>query len=246
MDDTFLLPGERLDEVNERLCLIQKPQGLTFGTDALLLAAFVRPAPTAQALELGGGSGIVSLLLCAREKCRTVLCAEIQPDYVDLIRRNVLCNRMQDRIFPCQADVRQDAAFTAGGFDLVFTNPPYLPVGSGPENVNDGKNIARREVAGSIADFARAAGRALRYGGAFYCVYLPERLTDLLAALRSAGIEPKRLRTVHPTPAAAPVLLLLEGRRGGRPGLRFEAPFVLSDKGSNTPAMEALLQSGQM
>ena len=245
----MLLPGERLDEVNDRLSLIQKTDGLTFGTDALLLAGFVRGAKDARLLELGGGSGIISMLLCARNKCQTAICAEIQKEYADLIRRNAAMNGLDSRLTALHADVRTPEALgPCESYDVVCSNPPYMPAGSGPENAYLPKNIARREIMGGIEDFCRAAGYALRYGGNFYCVYRAERLADLFSALKEYGMEPKRLTPIMADVQTPPVLILVEAKRGGKPGLRFTSPFYIYREGTReySPAMEQLLRSGNM
>ena len=144
-----LLPNERLDEVNDDLSLIQKTDGLTFGTDALLLAAFVRGVNGGRLLELGGGSGIISMLLCARNKCETAVCAEVQKDYADLIQRNAAMNHLESRLTALHADIRElEKLGPRESYDTVCSNPPYMPAGSGPENAYLPKNIARREILG--------------------------------------------------------------------------------------------------
>jgi len=91
------------------------------------------------------------------------------------------------------------------------------------------RRTARTEEACTLEDICRTAGRLLRWGGAFCLVHKPERLTDLLCALRENGLEPKRLRLVSPRWDRAPSLLLAEARRGGRPGLRVEPPLILEN-----------------
>lgn len=243
----FLLPGERMDEVNDRLRLIQKPDGLTFGTDALLLAAYVKKTH-GMALELGGGSGIISLLLAARNKCKHITCCEVQPAYADLITRNVALNDLADKITPLCADMRDTAALgTPGSFHAVFSNPPYMTKESGMLCETEGKNVARHEVFGTIADFAATAARMLRYGGNFYVVYHPERLCDLLLACRAAKLEPKQLTMVHAHPSLPPSMLLLTCRLGGRPGLRVTKPLLLQQStGENTTDLAYILEHGCM
>lgn len=248
MEDTaFLLPGERLDEVNDKIRLIQKPDGLTFGTDALLLAGFVRGEKDSAVLELGGGSGIISLLLLGRDKCRTCHVAEIQEDYVDLCRRNATLNGMEERFFPLRADVRDLSTLPgAERFDRVVSNPPYMAVGHGPENGHTPKNIARREVMGDIRAFCRAAAYSLRWGGTFSVVYRAGRAVDLLCAMRESGIEPKRLTPVMAETDRDPVLLLAEGKKGGHPDLTFTRPLYLYKSGTReySPEMETILETG--
>lgn len=165
-DHTIRLQSdEQLDTVNEQLRLIRRKNGLTFGTDAYLLAAFVRSQPRERAVDLGSGTGILSLLLCARNKVRSVIAAEVQPVFAELTERNAALNGMADRIRVFAGDVRTlGLRDTDGEVGLVLSNPPYLRAGSGRSNRETEKEIARHEVAGGIADFCAAAGRVLRTG----------------------------------------------------------------------------------
>ena len=184
-DHTIRLQSdEQLDTVNEQLRLIRRKSGLTFGTDAYLLAAFVRSQPRERAVDLGSGTGILSLLLCARNKVRSVIAAEIQPAFAELTERNAALNGMADRIRVFAGDVRTlGLRDTDGEVGLVLSNPPYLRAGSGRSNRETEKEIARHEVAGGITDFCAAAGRVLRTGGKFCVVWKPERLRELFSAM---------------------------------------------------------------
>ena len=148
--------GLRLDVVNDDLKLYQYRDGLTFGTDALLLASFVRGDPTAKAVEFGGGTGIVSLLLAVRRKVASIHSIEAQPEYAALIERNIALNGLSDRVFAVAGDLREKDAVPGEGYDLVVTNPPYLKEGAG---------FAKKE-----------RGAARDPGG--YCGFLPGRGTE--------------------------------------------------------------------
>ena len=224
---TELRPAERIDEVNDSLRLIQKTDGLTFGTDALLLAAFIRGNRKHRAIEFGSGSGIISLLCATRGKAGKILAVEAQESYAELTRRNVDENRLGHVIEVAHADLRETASYGGSDSDLVFTNPPYMTVGGGFPNQNMQKNIARHEVLGDISDFCRAAALKLRYGGHFYCVYRPDRITDLLVAMRKSMIEPKRMTLVTASRSSPPSLILVEGKRGAAAGLVFTSPLIL-------------------
>ncbi len=227
MENIILLPGERLDEVNYRIRLIQKTAGLTFGTDALLLAAYTRGKRNEIAIELGGGSGIVSLLCLAKDKFSHIDCVEIQPTYAELIQRNIILNRMDSQMTAHCADIRDFATgFRKGMADVVMANPPYMHTGGAPNRAEE-KNIARHEIHGGISDFCSAASKLLRYGGRFFCVYRTDRMIDLLTALREHKLEPKRLTFVHATAQAEPSMLLLEAVSGGKAGLRITRPLIL-------------------
>ena len=223
-----LAPDERLDTVNERIRLIQKKQGLTYGTDAFLLAAYIRPARRARAVELGGGTGIVSLLLIAKEKIASVDAVEIQAPFVDLIARNAALNGYADRVRAVSGDVRTLHARDLGGeVDLVLSNPPYMRTDSGRHNEQEEKYIARHEACGTIFDFCAAAGRILKHGGKFVTVWRPDRLTELLWALREAGMEAKRMTFVHADEESEPCMVLTEAIKGAAPAVRISPPLLL-------------------
>ena len=113
--------NERLDEVNDKLKLIQKTDGLTFGTDALLLSAYIC-GKYKLGCELGGGSGIISMLLLAREKLAKADCVEVQPEYAELIKRNTALNCLSDRLNAVCKDIR--TLPKEAKYDVVYTNPP--------------------------------------------------------------------------------------------------------------------------
>ena len=226
----IIYDGERIDEVNEKLRLIQKKDGLTFGTDAFLLAAYMKPQRSATAVELGCGTGIISLLAAARERFAFIHAFEIQPEFSELTERNISMNDLTDRISCRCRDVRElSARDTDGEVDVVFSNPPYMRTDSGKRNEADMKYIARHEVCGDIGDFCAAARRLLKHGGKFYCVWRPDRLTELLAALRENKLEPKTMTFVHADETSAPSMLLLCAKKGAAPSLNVSAPLILHD-----------------
>ncbi|MBQ8431375.1 MAG: methyltransferase [Clostridia bacterium] len=223
-----LLPDERIDRVNEDLSLIQKKQGLTYGTDAFLLAAYIRPQPRGIAVELGSGTGIVSFLMASKNKAAGVYAVEIQESFAELIARNAEINGLNERVTPLCADLRELSPAQFGKeVDLVFSNPPYMKCDTGKRNLHDEKFIARHEVFGGIADFCACAGRLLRFGGRFVCVWRPDRLTELLAAMRDAALEPKRMTLVHADAQSEPCAVLIEAVKGGIPSLRVTPPLLL-------------------
>lgn len=215
---------EKVDFVNDALSLIQESGGLKFGTDALLLAGYVDGKYKLGA-ELGSGTGIITMLLLTREKLSSALCLEVQEEYARLTEKNAELNGLTDRMTTVCADIREyrkDAVY-----DLVYTNPPYMKATSGKAASLDKKNIARHEVRGDISDFLLSAKGLLKYGGAFYAVYRPDRLTDLIAAMRDKEIEPKRMTFVHANTEKEPSMVLVEGKRGGKSGLILTPPLII-------------------
>ncbi len=231
MNETILLPDERLNEVNEKLSLISKKNGLTLSTDAYLLAAFTRPTKKGIAVELGAGTGIVSLLCAAKERFSHIHALEIQPDFADLASRNVTLNGLTDRITVHCTDLRQARPELIGGeADAVFSNPPYMRTDCGKRNDSEYQYIARHEVCGSIFDFCAAATRLLKHGGKFTCVYHPDRLSDLMAAMRENRLEPKQMIFVHADGNTEPSSVLIRAHKGGAVGLRILPPLLLHEE----------------
>ncbi len=234
MENVILLPNERLDKVNEGLSLIQKKDGLTFGTDAFLLASFIKSAPTKKAAELGAGTGIISLLLAQRNKLSNIYAIEIQKDFAELTQRNTALNGLDSKIITLNADVTKvKATDTDGELDVVFTNPPYMKIDSGKRNDSDAKYIARHEVCGDITEFCAAGFRLLKHGGKFYVVWRPDRLCDLFYALRANRLEPKIITFVHASTNSEPSIVLVSATKGGASGAKITAPLILYEDSSH-------------
>lgn len=223
---------ERLDLVNEKITLIQKKDGLTFGTDAFLLASFIKPRRMGRAAELGAGTGIISFLLSARDKFASITAFEIQEDFAELARRNAELNGLHGKVEIICSDVRDIGTGKSGEYDVVFTNPPYMKIDSGKRNESDRKYIARHEVFGDIEDFCGAAYRLLKHGGKFYAVWRPDRLCDIICVMRKHRLEPKVMTFVSASTDSAPSMVLISAAKGGAPGMTVTPPLILFKDGT--------------
>ena len=207
------------------------------GTDSVLLADFVNTSGAARGVDLGCASGAIALLLLARSPALHMTGLELLPDAAALARENLEKNGLAARGEIVAGDIRRHRTlFRAGSFDLVAANPPYYPAGSGSLPRDGGRAAARGETACSLDDVCAAAAFLCRTGGSFSLVYKPERLSELLCAMSAHAIEPKRLRLVCNRAGDAPGLVLVEGRRGGKPGLRIEPELVLTAAGGGESA----------
>lgn len=212
------------------------------GTDSFLLSSLPRLKPGLRVCDLGSGTGLLGLLLLQREPSLTVTGVEIQRAAVRLAEKAAGENGLTERLTTIQGDLRDIRTLLgSGAFDLAVCNPPYYAPSSGGIAPEEARRTARSEVSCTLEDVCRAASYLLRWGGAFCLVHKPERLTDLLCLLRETGLEPKRLRLVENRTGAAPSLVLLEGRRGGKPGLTVEPPLILQKPdGSPTEELDAI------
>lgn len=199
------------------------------GTDCVLLSDFVRLTSVKKGIDLGCASGAIMLLLLARSEKLHMTGLELLPDAAALAEKNMEVNSLSQRAEIVCGDIREHRQlFKAGSFDLVVSNPPYFPVGHGALSPIEGRASARGETECTLGDICAAAAWLLRTGGSFELVHKPERLSEVFCTMTACGIEPKRLRTVHSCASAAPSLMLIEGRRGGKPGLTVEPPLVLT------------------
>ena len=240
----MLRTNETLDTVNEQLRLIQRKDGLRYGTDAYLLAAYVRPAAQARAVDLGSGSGIIPLLCLAKNKFAHAFAVEVQEDFADIIGRNAQLNGMADRLTPLCADLRELCAADLGGeVSIVTANPPYMKTNAGKRNESDAKYIARHEVKGGVDDFCAAAARVLKHGGSFYVVWRPDRLSELMESLSRHKLEPKRMSFVQGDEHAEPGMVLIEAKKGAAHGLRLSPTLILTKDGTQSRRAAQIYQT---
>ncbi len=199
-------------------------------TDSVLLADFVRTAGAARGIDLGCGSGILPLLLLDRSDTLHMTGLELDADAARCARDNLERGGLADRCRILTGDIRRHRElFPAGSFDLAVSNPPYYAAGSGQLSPDPAWAAARSETSCSLEELCAAAAYLLQSGGRLFLVHKPERLAELLCAMSAHRLEPKRLRLVCHRADSAPSLVLVEGRRGGRPGLTVEPVLFLRD-----------------
>lgn len=185
---------ERVDDLHRNgYRLIQDPKRFCFGVDAVLLSGFAAAKKGDKVLDLGTGTGIIPILMSAKTQAAHFSALEIQPESAEMARRSVLLNDLQYKIDIVEGDIKKAAEiFKPLYFDVITTNPPYMNFEGGLKNSFDPKTIARHEVLCSLDDIALAAQKLLKFGGHFYMVHRPHRLTDIMCTLRAHKIEPKK------------------------------------------------------
>jgi tRNA1Val (adenine37-N6)-methyltransferase len=211
-----------------RLQVRQFRNGYRFSIDAVILADYIRPRPGEIVLDLGAGCGIISLILAYRYPKSTVIGVEIQPDLADLARVNACANGMQARIRILCEDMKElDPTRLPGPVDWVASNPPYRKTDTGRLNPHPQRAVARHEIKVALADVIASARRVLRTGGKFATVYTAERMAEVLYQMQSSGIEPKFCRMIHSGITTNAKLMLIEGVKGGNPGMVVAPPLVI-------------------
>ena len=223
--------NERIDDlqINGRR-IIQSPDRFCFGMDAVLLSGFAKVKKGESVLDLGTGTGILPILLDAKTEGGHFTGLEIQPESADMARRSVILNNRQDKIDIVTGVIKNALnIFGAASFDVIVTNPPYMNQNHGITNPESPKAIARHELLCSLEDVIRQTRSLLKVNGRMYMVHRPFRLPDIMELMNECGIEPKKMRFVHPYVDREPSMVLIEGVRGGNRRLTVEKPLVIYD-----------------
>lgn len=230
----MLKENERIEDLQYKgLKIIQSENGYRFTTDAVLLANFVRRAKGKKVVDIGCGSGIVSILIAAKQQPSLVVGVEIQPEVADMAARSVEMNGLSDTVTVVCSDVREWAKGTDGTYDVVVVNPPYRKVGSGFSQEADTLAISRHEVTLTLEDVFSAAKKALKFGGSMYLVHQAERLAEAFALGDKYGLQGKELCPVCPREGEPPNVFLARFVKGGKVGLKWLAPIVVFDREGN-------------
>ncbi|MEG0614750.1 MAG: methyltransferase [Oscillospiraceae bacterium] len=225
---------EKLTE-NIEVCVSKEHR---FGTDAFLLADFANPRMKDFVCDLGTGCGIIPFVMSRKFPPKKILAVDIQPQAIEQLKLGIERSNLAN-IVPICADLKalwKDAPL--GELDVVTCNPPYKAADCGIKSEIPAQKIARHEIFCDINDVCKAAAKLLKFGGKFCLCNRPERLCDVVSAMKANDLEPKTLRFVSKTPNDAPWLFLIEGKKGGKPFLNvMRGLFVKSDCGEFSEEM---------
>jgi tRNA1Val (adenine37-N6)-methyltransferase len=210
------------------LKILQKKKGYRFSMDAPILAHGICLKKASQAVDLGTGCGVVALILASRFPAVHIYGIEIQKDLANLAEKNVLANKMEDRITIIHGDIKDAPTFVGmEKADVVFSNPPYGRVGSGRVSPNRERAAARHEMTVSLTDVVFSAEKLLRPLGRLVLIYPAAKTADLITQMRAFKLEPKVLQMIHPKAGASAERILIEGVKHGRAGARVLSPLVI-------------------
>jgi tRNA1Val (adenine37-N6)-methyltransferase len=229
-----LYSDESLDDLlRGELKLIQKRRGYRYSVDALLLAHFVLPANGETVLDLGTGSGVIPLILAQRGSPKKIIAVEIQFQLAGMAKRNVRLNHFESIITVLHRDLKKlPEIFSPGPFDLILSNPPFRPLGSGNLSANPEKAVARHELRVTLQELLQVARHLLKPQGRLCLVYPFGRWSRLLAEIKQAGLLVSRTQLAYDRKGGQPRLGLVEARIKGR-GKAEELPpiFIETEKG---------------
>lgn len=223
-----LLQGERLDDLQNGYKIIQNKEDFCFGLDAVLLSWFAKVKLEEEVLDMCCGSGIVPVLMWARNQCGHYTGLEIQENSALMAQRSVAFNQLEDSIDIVRGDVKEATArLGEASFHVVTCNPPYMTGNHGLTNAHQAKAIARHEIMCSLEDVVSQAAKLLKGKGRFYMVHRPFRLAEIINTLSRYKLEPKRMQLVYPYVDKEPNMVLIEGLLGGNQRITVEKPLIV-------------------
>lgn len=216
-----------------------------FGTDAFLLADFSGYRQKDTVCDLGTGCGIIPLIMQKKMPPAVTYAVDIQEGAIEQLRLGLERSETTG-IVPVCADLKElwEGA-PLDRCDLVTCNPPYKAANAGFESVIDAQKIARHEIMCDIDDVCRAAERLLKFGGRLCVCNRPERLADVISAMKNHNIEPKRIRFVSKTPDDAPWLFLVEGKKGSKPFMKVEKQLYIRSGDGFSDELKRIYETGK-
>lgn len=236
--DSLLKENERIDDLQiNNLKIIQNSEGFCFGIDSVLLSDFAKNMKKkAKIIDLGTGTGIISILLTAKTNPQSILGVEIQEQVANMANRSVVLNKLENTIKIINEDIRNlEKKLEIGQYDVIVTNPPYMKNNTGLKNENNQKLISRHEVKCTLEDIAKISYKLLKNNGEIYMVHRPDRLVDIMEIFRKYKLEIKEMRFVHSHRENNANLILIKAVKNGKPFLKIHKPlYVYEQNGKYT------------
>jgi tRNA1Val (adenine37-N6)-methyltransferase len=225
--DLKLKKNETLDSIKD-IKLFQAKDGYRFSVDAVLLEHFISAKRLEKGIELGCGSGVISILLAKRIKSARITAVEIQKSMAERAVRNIRLNGLDDRIHILSKDIRElRNIYETNEFDFVFSNPPFRKPKTGRISSYGERAVARHEIELTLPDLVSTASYLLKHSGRLFLIYHPFRLAELISMLREARLEPKRMRFVHSKVGDEAKMVLIEAVKGAGVWLKVDSPLYL-------------------
>ena len=231
-----LKENERIDDLEYKgLKIIQNAKGFCFGIDAVLLSDYAKNIKKdARVLDLGTGTGIISILLCGKTNLSKIIGVEVQEEVADMAKRSVRLNNLENKFEIINENITNlEKIYERNSFDVIVTNPPYKKENTGIVNEEKKKLISRHETLAKLEDYIKISNKLLKDKGEFYMVHRPERLVDIITYMRQYKIEPKEIRFVCSHENEPPKLVLIKGVKSGKPFLKFKENLYIYENNGN-------------
>ena len=179
----------------KKVVVFQGKKGYRFSVDAPILADFLPHSPRSNALEIGTGCGIVSLLALYNNKFAHIEGIEIQEKLSRLACLNAQQNGFSSKFRVRHADFK-DAYRDYGHFAYVFSNPPYMTVNLGRVSPSEEVRVAKTEEKLTVQQLLEFSSSLLEEAGNLFLILPFSRYRELLEFSRNIGLFVSKIRKV--------------------------------------------------
>lgn len=216
----------------KNLKIYQDTEKFNFSLDSVLLPNFVTINKNVKnILDIGTGNAPIPLILSTKTKAK-IIGVEIQKEVSELAKKSVKINNLEKQIEIINADINEiKDKFPVNHFDIITCNPPFFKTNNDSKlNKNEFKTLARHEITLNLDQICEIAKRLLKNNGILCIVHRPERLTDILHIYKKNNIEPKKIKFIHPKQNKEANIVLVEGKKNARPGVKVLPPIISHEK----------------
>jgi tRNA1(Val) A37 N6-methylase TrmN6 len=227
------------------LRIVQDTEMFNFSLDSVLLPNFISiPATTKNILDIGCGNAPIPLILSTKTEAK-IIGVEVQKEVYELAKETIVLNKKEDQIEIINGDIKEvEERWDSCSFDVITCNPPFFKYTENSNiNKNQHKTIARHEVLLNVEQVLQISQRLLNNNGVFGMVHRPERMIEILELMRKYKIEPKKMQLVYPREDEEANVLLIEGRKNGKAGLKLLPPlYSHTEEDEYTEAIKKLFE----
>lgn len=224
---------ERIDDLEyEGLKIIQNKNGFCFGIDSVLLSDYAKNIKNnSVVMDIGTGTGIISLLLCKKSKLKKIYGVEIQQDVATMAKKSIELNNLENKVEIVNKNIKEiGEIFENNTFDAIVTNPPYKKINTGMLSKEKKQLISRHEIECTLEDIVKISYKLLKSKGEFYMVHRAERLVDIMYVLRKNKLEPKNIRFVQSKEKEKPNLILVKCVKDANEFLKIDDPLIIYNR----------------
>lgn len=213
----------------DNLKIVQNSDWFSFSLDSVLLPNFVTlNKDVKNILDLGTGNAPIPMILSTLTHAH-IYGIEIQKDVYEMGKESIEINDLTSQIQLINDDMKKlDKYFAANFFDVIVCNPPYFKLEElSKKNDDEHKTIARHEEKITLSEIVAIAKKYLDNNGVFAMIHRSDRLIEIIEEMRKNNIEPKKIQLIYPKKNTNSNMVLIEGRKNGKPGLIVKEPLII-------------------
>lgn len=217
--------------------IVQDKDYFNFSLDSVLLPNFVDiTKKTKMILDMCTGNAPIPLILSTKTDAK-IYAVELQKEVYNLAKETIKINKLDNQIVLINNNIKNlKKIFNTETFDIITCNPPYFKKKEDSIiNENIVKSIARHEIEMELEDVMLISKALLKNEGSLVLVHRTDRLIEIIELMRKHNIEPKRMRLIYPKINTESNLVLIDGRKNGKKGLKILPPlYIHNDDNSYT------------